>query len=101
MFIDKNGDEIDFETLRIESERLFLRSVTMDDAQVIFENFTPEITRYMGPPSPKEIGETAAFLRGTIKKRANHREIVFAICNRKTDEFWGACGMHNIGDTSP
>lgn len=101
MFVDKNGDEIDFETLRIESDRLFLRPVTMDDAQVIFENFTPEITRYMDPPSPKQIEETETFLRGTIKKRTHHREIVFAICHSETSEFLGGCGLHEIGNPHP
>lgn len=101
MFMDKNGDEIDFESLRIESNRLLLRPVTMDDAQVIFENFTPTVTRYMSPPSPKGIDETEEFLKSTIKKRANYRDIVFAICNRETHEFLGACGLHKIDEPHP
>ncbi|MGA1196540.1 MAG: GNAT family N-acetyltransferase [Candidatus Latescibacterota bacterium] len=101
MFVDKNGNEIDFETLHIESPRLYLRPVTLDDAQVIFENFTPDITQYMSPPSPKEIEETQTFLRETIAKRANFQELVLAICNRETDEFLGVCGIHQIGEAHP
>lgn len=101
MFTDKNGIEIDFEALRIESDRLFLRPLTMQDAQVIFENFTPTITRYTTPSSPKEISETETFLRGTIQKRQDHRELVMAICNRNTGEFLGVCGLHEIGKKHP
>ena len=101
MFVDKNGDKIDFDTLHIESPRLYLRPVIWDDAQVIFENFTPDITLYMSPPSPKEIEETQTFLRGTIAKRANFQELVLAICNCETDEFLGVCGLHQIGEAHP
>jgi len=101
MFVDKNGNKIGFETLNIESLRLYLRPVSMDDAQIIFENFTPDITQYMSPASPKEIEETQEFLRGTIEKRAKYRELVLAICNRETDEFLGVCGLHNMGETCP
>ena len=55
----------------------------------------------MGPSSPDQIEETLEFLHGTIAKRKQNEELVFAICKCDTHQFLGACGLHKIGTPHP
>ena len=89
------GDQkLNLDDVVIHTERLILRPITTEYAEVIFEEFTPEVTRYMVPSSPKEIGETLAFIRGTTELRKTNSELVAVILNKKTGEFLGGCGLH-------
>lgn len=56
-------------TTTIETERLLLVPITMDYAEEIFKEFTPELTTYMLPKSPEKISETEDFIKGSMKKR--------------------------------
>ena len=53
----------DLDAVTIESERLILRPVSDDFAEVMFREFTPEITRFMVPKAPSHIDETRSFIR--------------------------------------
>ena len=48
--------------IKIESERLVLRPIKIEDKDNIFNNFTDEITVYMYPSPSKDISETIEFI---------------------------------------
>ena len=53
----------DMTQFELETERLLLVAITMDYVDVIFDEFTPEVTFYMHPRSPHRIEETMHFIR--------------------------------------
>ena len=85
----------DYLNLEIESQRLVLRSLSLDNIQDIFVNFTPEVTEYMFPKPAEDISETEEFVRKTLENMEKGKEIVFAV-RTKEGEFIGLCGIHSI-----
>lgn len=83
------------------TERLKLIPISMDFAQIIFENFTPEVTQYMWPSSPKEISETEAFIDDMLNRIRKGEEICLVIMNKKNNEFLGIVGMHKANTSMP
>jgi [ribosomal protein S5]-alanine N-acetyltransferase len=88
------GVTLNLNEVEIKTERLTLRPVTSDYAGIIFKEFTPEITRYMVPPSPKEINETLAFINETTALRKKNLELVVVILGKESEEFLGIAGLH-------
>ncbi|MBR4878690.1 MAG: GNAT family N-acetyltransferase [Clostridia bacterium] len=85
----------------LESERLRLVPLTLNNISEVFESFTYDVTKYMYPSAPKEIAESEAFVKTTLGKMEKGREIVFAIRNKENDEFYGLVGIHNITSGAP
>jgi ribosomal-protein-alanine N-acetyltransferase len=88
----------DLETIEILAARVALRPVRMIDAESIFEEFTPEITKYMFPRSPTVIAETESFIRESTESRRAGTELTLVITSRATCEFLGCCGLHGMSD---
>lgn len=86
--------ELDFNSLQIESERLLLTSITQGYSEVIFREFTDEITRYMIPATPKSIQEIDSFIKTSITNMEHGKDIALVILNNVTREFLGVCGLH-------
>ena len=76
-----------------------LRPVSMDDAEDIFREFTPEITRYMVPTSPDDIQQIRLFIDLSNKGMTNKEDLVLSITRTSNEEFLGVCGLH--GKKSP
>ena len=93
-FVARSGTKLDLNSVAIETERLTLQPVTDDYAQDMFKEFTPEVTRYMFPSSPKEISETKGFIAETTKLRSENADLVLVILSQETSEFLGVCGLH-------
>lgn len=85
----------------ILSERLMLVPVSMEFAQVIFENFTREITTYMFPKANETIDDTKNFINSVIRTMQKNEELVIAILDKNTDEFLGVGGIHKIKTKTP
>jgi ribosomal-protein-alanine N-acetyltransferase len=85
---------LDLNTVEIVTDRLTLRPVTTVYTEEIFAEFTPEITKYMLPSSPRHISETEQFIADTLEKRSRGSDLVLAILAKETDEFLGCCGLH-------
>lgn len=85
----------------IHSKRLLLRPLSIDVKEMIFQEFTPEITTYMVPDPPKEIGETENFITSTVKKMSNGEEMVFVILKSENEEFLGLTGIHALNTKTP
>jgi RimJ/RimL family protein N-acetyltransferase len=92
------GDLLEF---RLETERLLLVPIDMDYAEDIFDEFTDEITQYMYPGTPRRIQETEEFIRESLigLDRGNNLQLV--ILRKKTEEFLGCAGIHNLDSRFP
>ena len=82
----------DLTSLRIEGDRVVLRSVQEGDAADIFAEFTAEITRYMYPKPPETIDDTLAFVAKSQAGMRAQTDVVLAITRDR--EFLGCCGLH-------
>ena len=88
---------IDLTSLRIEGERIILRSIQESDSAEIFKEFTAEITRYMFPKPPKKIEETLSFISESRKGMRGGWDLVLVITKKEDGEFLGCCGFHGRG----
>jgi RimJ/RimL family protein N-acetyltransferase len=79
----------------LETERLYLREFTMDDAQILLElNSDPRVTRYTEKGGMKTIGDAEDRLRNDILVQyKNHGIGRWAVFLKKNNEFIGWCGI--------
>ncbi|HMS91077.1 MAG TPA: GNAT family N-acetyltransferase [Candidatus Absconditabacterales bacterium] len=80
--------------LTIETERLLLVPITMEYAEEIFKEFTPEITTYMFPKSAEHISETERFIQESIEKMLIGNNYQTVILDKLSKEFLGCVGLH-------
>jgi len=78
----------------IDASRVRLKAITHEYTQEIFQNFTPEITKYMMPAPAREIAETECFVESALSGFESGDELHFVICLRVDGEFLGVCGLH-------
>lgn len=86
---------MDFSKVKIETERLFLVPLSLKYAQDIFEEFTPEVTRYMFPKSPEKIQDTIDYINEWSVKMRNGEGWVGTVLKKDNLEFLGGIGLHN------
>ena len=90
----KPGVSVNFESLVIVGERIFLSTRVDFYANEIFREFTAEITRYM-TPNPCETREEFEIVRKQFAdQRANKTDILFVVLKKESGEFLGCCGIH-------
>ncbi len=95
-FISKS---IDLTSVRIEGWRVTLLSIDESFGQSIFQEFTPEITRYMFPKPARRIEETLAFISQSLIGMRAGWNLVLAITKASSGEFLGCCGLHGKDST--
>ncbi|WP_050814306.1 hypothetical protein [Anaplasma marginale] len=66
----------DLESLKIESKRLILQPIALKFKQDIFQEFTSEITTFMGAKPAENIQETESFIRKCLEDRQNKKDLV-------------------------
>lgn len=93
--------ERDLSQFRLETERLLLVAITDDYTEVIFEEFTPEVTFFMYPRSPHRIEETMNFVRESLVGLERGSNLQLVILEKKTHDFLGCTGLHNIDSRVP
>ncbi len=87
--------------MELKTKRLILKPITLNSIEDVFRYFTDEITYYMYPKPPKDMGETIAFVEKSIKNFENKEEIVFVASHIETQEFLGLMGIHEIHTRTP
>lgn len=87
--------------IKIESERLCLMPVTMKDAKEIAEHFTPKITTYMWPATPKSVKEIQQHIQIQRKKMRQFEEIMLVIWDKTKNEFLGIAAIHKTKSNTP
>lgn len=89
----------DLLALNIEGVRLRLVAVSENFEADIFKEFTSEITRYMFPPSAKDISETRHFIAESKRSMRIGKNLQFAVIAKSGEEFLGCCGLHGKDKT--
>ncbi|WP_192954862.1 GNAT family N-acetyltransferase [Gallaecimonas mangrovi] len=89
--------QIDLASVTLSGPRLTLRPVSDMDAEVMFNEFSPAVTRYMMPKPAADISETRAFISNSLALMAKQQELVLAITDNDSGDFLGVCGMHGRG----
>lgn len=84
----------DFNSIEIKGERLSLRPVSMLDADDIFKEFTPAITRYMLPAAPDNLEQVHLFIEFCDEGMRHQEDLVLAITHNSSKEFLGVCALH-------
>jgi [ribosomal protein S5]-alanine N-acetyltransferase len=82
--------------VKIETERLLLIPISMGFKEVIFQEFTDEITTFMFPKSAEKIEETEKFISESVKGLKQNTNLQIVILNKKTKEFLGCGGLHHL-----
>ena len=96
-FQAKSGQSILCTGVIIPTGRLLLRPITERDTWQIFENFTPEVTRYMVPQPAERVQETIQFIRRSLAGMERGENLQFVIVDKASGEFLGCCGLHGHG----
>lgn len=92
---------IDLYTIELNSERLHLSPVTIQDADSIFQEFNFQVTKYMYPKPANNIAETKEVINRFISKRQSGTDLVMVIAKKDSREFVGLVGIHNIDTSTP
>lgn len=91
----------DYTSLVLESERIRLVPTTLADAEVIFQEFTEEVTRYMYPKPTGNIQNTIDFITDSRVKMEQGINLQITIFDAKTGEFLGGGGLHRLDTMTP
>jgi len=97
MPFELRGKQLDLRSVVIDADRVQLKAITHEYIEDIYQNFTPEITKYMMPAPPKEISETINFVESALSGFDSGDDLHFVICRRGSNEFLGICGLHERG----
>ena len=92
---------MDLSDVVIDTERLRLVPISMDYAEVIFAEFTDEVTEFMYPRPAKEIEETREFISGSVANLHEGSHLTMAILDRVTGQFLGCAGLHGLSAVRP
>ena len=85
----------------IESARLRLVPISEKYAEDVFREFTEEITLYMFPRSPKQIGETLAYIREARREIEAGTDFTVVVLHKESGDFLGGGGLHKIDTDTP
>lgn len=89
------------ENIKLESERLLLKPVSMEYAEDIFREFSEPVTYYMFPRPAKEISETIEFINASGEKRKAQTDLELVILNKQDNAFIGCIGAHRLQSDAP
>jgi len=94
----KTKKPLNFSSVRISGERIELVPISPEYSEVIFNEFTDDITRYMVPATPSNIEEVNAFIQSSISNMKQNIDLTFAILKKNDGDFLGICALHGEPD---
>lgn len=92
---------MDLMNVLIETERLIIKPISYEYTDIIFKEFTQEITKYMAPKPAENIEETKAFIEQSLKGLESGINLQMVIVNKARNEFIGCIGLHDINKNDP
>lgn len=92
---------IDTTGVVLETERLKLVPIAMNHLDEIFREFTPEITVHMFPQPTGDIGDTKKFITDSLARMKKGENLQLVAEDKKTGEFLGCMGFHEIHKHDP
>jgi [ribosomal protein S5]-alanine N-acetyltransferase len=87
--------------IMIESSRLQLRAVNLNDVDSIKSHFTAKVTQYMWPTAPKSRNEIIQHIKFQQEAMEQQREIMLVIALKETSEFLGIVALHQANSITP
>ncbi len=92
---------MDLSKVIIETKRLRLVPITSEYREEIFQEFTPEIARFMFPKSPDKIEETDDFIRSSEQELKDGKTLQIVVLKKEDGEFLGCGGINNVDTKTP
>lgn len=88
---------------RLETKRLFLRKITIDDAQAMFDGWCndPEVTKYLTWNPHENVEVTKNILSLWIKNYDNPETIKYGICLKGSEELIGSIDVVKYHNGNP
>ena len=80
--------------LEITGERVVLIPISRKFADVIFKEFTAEVTRYLVRRPPENIAQIDEYIEECRRKMIEGKELTFVVLLREEREFLGVCAVH-------
>jgi ribosomal-protein-alanine N-acetyltransferase len=82
--------------VQVETARLRLRQPAMSDAGAIFDRYAsdPDVTRFLGWPRHRSVGDTEAFLRFSTDEWERWPAGPYVIISRADDRLLGGTGLN-------
>ncbi len=88
-----NIEEIFNNLTTLETNRLILRKMTLDDAQDMYEYASdPEVAKFVIWDFHKSIDDSISFLKSMIQKYENKEVSEWGIIYKESNKFIGTCG---------
>lgn len=91
----------DLNPLQLESERLILKTISLEYKWEIFAEFTSDITTYMFPKPAENLKETECFIKNVIRHWENGIDLTLVILKKVDLEFLGICSLHRLCSDTP
>lgn len=92
---------MDLMKIEIIEDNLKLRTISFEDKEDIYREFTDEITKYMYPSTPKDISDTIDFIDSSLATVKAGLNIQLVLEDSKTGEFFGCVGLNRIDKDTP
>jgi [ribosomal protein S5]-alanine N-acetyltransferase len=86
---------------QIESTRLVLVPLSWQYKDVIFREFTSEITRFMYPKPTETLDETEKFVKTALLHLERGVDLTWTILKKPNLEFVGLCALHRVNTETP
>jgi len=89
--------------VRLDTERLVIRSFVPDDADALHERVfsLPEAMRFIPKGTVTDVERTRRSVRRYIEHETTHGFSLWAVLDRTTGEFIGSCGLVLVEGTGP
>lgn len=87
--------------MQIESKRLLLVPISPAYREIIFQEFTTEVTEYTYAVPSKDIVQTDKFINQSIQELENGTNLVLVILLKETKDFIGCIALHDIKTNKP
>ncbi|HET7480658.1 MAG TPA: GNAT family N-acetyltransferase [Rubrobacteraceae bacterium] len=88
------GAEVLRDLPRLETDRLVLRKMRLEDADAMFDYASdPEVTRYVIWPTHRTMEDSRAFLELTVSNYATGEGFDWGIVYKGDEKFIGTCGF--------
>jgi|ERR1043165_2919072 RimJ/RimL family protein N-acetyltransferase len=85
----------------LETERLYLREFTMEDAQLLIDlNADPDVIRYTGDGAVKDLDEARRIIRDIILPQYGNKLGRWAVHLKSDGTFIGWCGLKYIAENN-
>ncbi len=87
--------------IKIDSQRLSLVPISPTYREIIFQEFTAEITNYTHVVPDPDIAKTDTFINQSIQDLKDGTNLELVILLKETKEFIGCIGLHNLNTNTP